>query len=169
MNFVKLIEQAESSSFKLWTLNFLLHRFIPFNKPHGLRISKINKEQVEVFIPYKKKNLNHIKGLHACVLATAAEYSSGLLLLYKIGSKDYRIIMESLKVEYHYQAKMEALATFEISDSEFNETVMKPLKKEGKVFKQCVIKLFDKEGNHLCTAYTNWQIKAWKAVKTTLS
>ncbi len=169
MNFVKLIEQAEGSRFKLRVLNFLLHRYIPFNKPHGLKLTKINKEKVEVSIPFKKKNLNHIKGLHACVLATAAEYSSGLLLLYKIGSKDYRIIMESLRVEYHYQAKMEATATFEITDSEFHETVLTPLNNKGIVFKECIIKLHDKSGNHLCTAYTNWQIKAWKSVKTTLS
>ena len=168
MDFNKLIKKAEHSSFNLWLLNFLLHRFIPFNKPHGLKIIKISKEEVQVKIPHKKNNLNHIKGLHACVLATAAEYSSGLLLLYKIGSKDYRIIMESLKVDYHYQAKMEAVASFSIKEEEFESTVLKPLEMKGKVFKQCTIELHDIKGNHLCTAATNWQIKSWKSVKTKL-
>ena len=168
MDFNKLIEKAKKSSFNLWLLNVILHRFIPFNKPHGLIIVKISNEEVQVKVPYKKSNLNHIKGLHACVLATAAEYSSGLLLLYKIGSKDYRIIMESMTVEYHYQAKMAAIASFSISEEEFNSTVLNPLTKDGKVQKQCIIKLHDIKENHLCTAYTNWQIKEWNSVKTKL-
>lgn len=169
MDFNKLIEKAQKSSINLWLLNFILHRFIPFNKPHGLKILKISLDEVQVKVPYKRANLNHIKGLHACVLATAAEYSSGLLLLYKIGSKDYRIIMESMQVDYHYQAKMEAIASFSINEEDFQSTVLAPLKKDKKVQKQCIIKLHDIKGNLLCTASTNWHIKAWDAVKTKLN
>lgn len=166
MNFEKLIKSAETSSFGLWKLNFLLHRFIPFNKPHGLKIKTISKHQVQVILPYQKSNLNHIKGLHACSLATAAEYASGLLLLYKLGIKEYRIIMESIDVNYHYQGKSTATAIYELRNEVFKNEILDILKKEGKVIKLCEIEVFDQEKNKLCTVRTKWQIKNWNQVKT---
>ena len=166
MDFNRLINQAQHSKFALWKLNFLLKRFIPFNKPHGLTVVTLLPNKVQVKMPYKKNNLNHIRGLHACGLATAAEYASGLLLLYKLGIKEYRIIMESIQVSYTYQGKSDAIATFELSDEAFKQSVVSTLEKEGKVFKSCTILVHDKEGNLLCEATTNWQIKSWKHVKT---
>src|SRR5690606_9167838 len=116
MDFNKLIKHAQNSKFGLWKLNFLLQRFIPFNRPHGIKIVSLNPNRVEVNIPYKKKNLNHIKGLHACGLATAAEFSSGFLLLSRLGMENYRLIMQSLEVEYFYQGKKNATAVYEISE-----------------------------------------------------
>ncbi len=166
MNFNSIISSAQKSKFGLWKFNFLLHRMIPFNKPHQLKVWTIESNKVVVKIPYFKKNLNHIKGLHACVLATAAEYSSGLLLLSRLGFKDYRIIMESMDLKYLYQGKMEAFATYEITDKEINEKIIDPLKTEGSVYFQCIISVKDKKGNELCSAKTNWQIKSWNKVKT---
>jgi len=117
-------------------------------------------------LPYKKSNLNHLKGLHACAMATAAEYASGLLLLYKSGLGKYRIIMESLQVSYHYQGRTNATATFEMNDQTFQDTVLIPLEKNGVVYVKCNIPLKDKEGNLLCEVSTNWQIKQWDNVKT---
>jgi len=166
MDFNKLIEKASQSKWGMWKLNFLLQRFIPFNKPHGLKVILLSKNEVKVLLPYKKNNLNHIKGLHACGLATAAEYASGLLLLYKLGSKEYRIIMESINVEYKYQGKMNGIASFDISDEDFQNEVYKPIEKEELVYKKCLIKVHDEKGNLLCNATTNWQIKKWDKVKT---
>ena len=166
MDFNKLLLKARSSKFGMWKLNFLLQRFIPFNKPHDLVVLKVEQNIVQVKMPYRKSNLNHIKGLHACGLATAAEYSSGLLLLSRLGMKKYRIIMESIEVKYFYQGKSDAIATFEMSDEDYNTTVMEPIAKEGIAYKVCTIHLHDKENNLLCTAKTNWQIKSWKDVKT---
>lgn len=166
MDFHKLVDHAQSSSFGRWKLNFLLQRFIPFNKPHNLKVISISNKEVEVKVPYKRNNFNHIKGLHACVLATASEFSSGLLLLYKLDFKKYRIIMKSLQVEYHYQGKGDAIATFSINDEDFIEKVKTPLQENGEVYIDCEIKCRDEKGNHLCTAITNWQIKSWEKVKT---
>ena len=88
MQIEQIIQNAENSSFGLWWLNFLLARLIPFNKPHSIKVIKISKSEIQTNIPYKKKNLNHIKGIHACGLATAAEFASGLLLLYNLGFKE---------------------------------------------------------------------------------
>ncbi len=169
MNFIALLEKAQTSKWGMWKLNFLLQRFIPFNKPHGLKIISIDLNEVKVMLPYKKNNLNHLKGLHACSLATAAEYASGLLLLYRLDVKNYRIIMESIKVEYKYQGKSDAIATFSISDEEFKSTVLEPVEKEGAIYKKCNIKVRDQEENLLCEVTTNWQIKSWKKVKTKLN
>ena len=169
MDFKRLIESAQQSKWGKWKLNFLLKRFIPFNKPHDLTIVELSPHKVQVKLPYRKSNLNHIKGLHACGLATAAEYASGFLLLNKLGMQGYRLIMESLEVSYKYQGKSDGIATFELSDEEFQETVLTPIQQEGVVYKSCTIHVHDKEGNLLCEAKTNWQIKSWDKVKTKMN
>ena len=166
MDFNKLLEKARASKFGMWKLNFLLQRFIPFNRPHGFEVLRVEKNKVQVLMPYETSNLNHIKGLHACGLATAAEYSSGLLLLSRLGMKKYRIIMESIEVKYFYQGKTDAIATFEMSDDEYQSTVLDPFIQDGIAYKVCTIHLHDTSENLICTAKTNWQIKSWKDVKT---
>lgn len=110
--------------------------------------------------------MNHIRGIHACGLATAAEFTSGLVLLMHLNAKDYRLIMESIEVKYHYQAKMQAFAKFKMSAEEVSDKILKPLQTEERVYVRCEIPVHDEEGNHLCTGYTNWQIKEWAKVKT---
>ena len=168
MNIDKLIASAKTSKWGKIKLNFLLQRFIPFNRPHGLKVVDISDEKVRVKIPYWRINQNHLKGIHACCLATAAEYCSGFLLLHKLGMKNYRLIMESMEVSYKYQGKTEAFATFIIDESDFQENILKPLKQDGVVFKKCTIEVHDKNQNLLCVATTNWQIKTWSKVKTKL-
>jgi hypothetical protein len=168
LDLTKHIVAAKQSNFGLWKLNFIMHRGIPFNKPHNIRIIEIGEDHVKVRIPYKRWNLNHIKGIHACGLATAAEYSSGFMLLTKLGFKKYRIIMESMEMKYHYQAKMTAIATFKIDDAWLKEHVFDKLAEEGVAYAKCEILVHDTEGNHVCTGYTNWQIKEWSKVKTKL-
>jgi len=166
MNLNSLIESFSTSSFARWRLNFILHRVIPFNKPHNLKVLKINKEEVKVLLPYKKSNLNHIKGLHACAQTTAAEYSSGLWLLHRLGMKKYRIIMKELNAVYHYQAKADAIASFGMSEEVLKSKVLDPVERDGKVEVHCKIELKGKDGTHFSTVTTIWQIKSWDQVKT---
>jgi acyl-coenzyme A thioesterase PaaI-like protein len=168
MNFEKYIANAKASSFGLWKLNFGLGFMIPFNKPHRIKIKTIEDDKVTTIIPYRKKNFNHIKGIHACGMATAAEFASGFLLLTKLGAKKYRLIMQSLEMEYLYQAKTDIVAEFELSSSWLNENVIGPLEKEDVVMVKCEIKLYDTNRNHVATGFTNWQIKDWAKVKTKL-
>lgn len=168
MNFEKYISNAKSSSFGLWKLNMGLGYMIPFNKPHRIKVKKLEDDKVTTIIPYKRRNFNHIKGVHACGMATAAEFASGLLLLTKLNAKKYRLIMESLEMKYMYQAKTDIFAEFELTDAWINEKVIDPLKTSEKVMVQCQIKLFDTDNNHVATGRTNWQIKDWEKVKTKL-
>ncbi|MEN8839188.1 MAG: DUF4442 domain-containing protein [Flavobacteriales bacterium] len=165
MDFNKIVENAKTSSFGMWKLNFGLHRFIPFNKPHGIKISQITDDSFSTIIPKRKVNHNHIKGIHACGMATCAEFCTGLVLLYKLGMKDYRLIMESLEIKFHYQAKSDVTAHYEFLDSEVKE-IKSILEKEGVTYKKCEVKLHDAQKNHVATCYTNWQIKDWKKVRT---
>ncbi len=100
MNPTKYIEKASQSAFYLWLLNMGLQRAVPFNKPHRFRIQKIEKGKVEIKLPFIRKNQNHIKGLHACSMATLAEYSTGLTLLSCLDPKKYRLIMQKIEMEY---------------------------------------------------------------------
>lgn len=166
MNFEKYIQAAKTSRFGLWKLNFGLFRIIPFNKPHGIKISKLTDTNIETSIKYKRSNLNHIKGVHACGLATTAEFASGFLLLTKLNPKKYRLIMESISMTYHYQAKSDVVAKFSLTEDWLNENILTPLKETNVVFIKCQIDLYDTENNHISTGFTNWQIKDWSAVKT---
>jgi acyl-coenzyme A thioesterase PaaI-like protein len=166
MNIGKMIGAARTTSWGLWKLNFVLLRGVPFNRPHSIRLIKVDADEVQARIPYKRKNLNHIKGIHACGLATACEYTSGFLLLSELGVKKYRVIMESLEMKYHYQAKKAAIATFKLSAEELKATVIDPLEKEDSIYLRCEINCHDEDGNHLCTGHTNWQVKRWDKVKT---
>ncbi len=163
-----LIEGAHRGGFGLKKLNVVLRRGIPFNRPHRIRLLKVDKDEVQALIPYRKKNRNHIKGIHACGLATVCEFSSGMLLLRRLGVKEYRLIMESMEMTYHYQAKMDAIATFKLSDDAFKTQVLDPLEKADRVHIRCQVECYDTAGNHLCTGCIRWQIKPWNKVKTKL-
>ncbi|MGJ3234953.1 DUF4442 domain-containing protein [Marivirga sp.] len=168
MNLTSIVNKAQHSRFYLWLLNQGLSRMIPFNKPHGFKIIKISEDKIQTKLPYKKRNLNHIKGIHACAMATISEYTTGLMILYKLDVKKYRIIMQKLEMDYHFQAKMDAFAEFSIDDHWVKNEVERPLETEEAVVIPCEIKLYDKNNNHLSTGKIYWQIKAWDKVKTKL-
>ncbi len=166
VNFHQLIIRARTSSFWLWVLNQSLQKVVPFNQPHRIRVTNITDYGIRAQIPMRRNNLNHIKGIHACGLATVAEFTSGLVLLRRLDSKNFRLIMESIEVKYHYQAKSTATASFELSDERLNQEILSPLKTADSVYIQCEIVVADQQGKHVCTAYTNWQIKPWSKVRT---
>lgn len=162
------LHRAQKSRFWLWVLNKGLHRLIPFNAPHNIRITEIGERGIKATIPYKRSNLNHIRGVHACGLATVAEFTSGLVLLRNLNPSDYRLIMESIEVKYHFQAKTAATAAFEITEARVQNEIIEPLKTNDAVYVRCEIPVSDTAANLLCTVYTNWQIKKWSKVKTKL-
>lgn len=121
---------------------------------------------ISVRIPYWRINRNHIKGIHACALATAAEYCSGLALLEHLDAKKFRLIMKSLHMDYHYQAKADAHAVFAPSAEEIVAQVIEPLRNSDAVLYTAHVELHDVKGNHLATGLITWQVKAWEKVRT---
>jgi len=139
---------------------------IPFNKPHGFKISELGDDHVKVRIPYKRINFNHIKGIHACALATASEYSTGLVLLNKLNPKKYRIIMQKMEMNYHYQGKMDVIVSYSVKDDWLTTNVRTPLEQHDAVVIDCEVQSHDIQGNHLTTGHIFWQVKSWDKVKT---
>ena len=164
----KILEKAKHSSFYLKVLNWSLARMIPFNKPHGFKIFEIEDFRLKILIPYRKSNFNHIRGLHACALATISEFATGFLLLSNLDIKKYRLIMQRLEMDYHYQGKMDAFAEFIISKEWLQENIVNPLQTQEAVVVPCEVKIHDSKGNHLTTGKVFWQIKSWSKVKTKL-
>lgn len=162
----KIIEKAKKSPFYRSLLNFSLNRMIPFNKPHGFLVAEIGDYHLKTKIPYKTRNFNHIRGLHACALATLSEFTTGFLLVTKLDAKKYRLIMQKLEMNYHYQGKMDAFAEFKISEDWLSEKIYETLKTAEAVVVVCEVKIHDVNGNHLTTGLVHWQIKEWNKVKT---
>lgn len=164
--FTNIIQKAKTSKLHLRLLNLGIKQMIPFNKPHGFKVLEIGDNHLLTYAPYKKSNFNHIKGIHACALATLSELTTGLLLMSRLDSASYRIIMQSFQVEYLYQAKKSVTAHYEISDEWLNAEVITPLQTQDSVTIPCPVEIKDEDGNVITKAVINWQIKAWSKVRT---
>jgi acyl-coenzyme A thioesterase PaaI-like protein len=166
LNPTLLIEKAKTSHLYLRFLNWGLYRMIPFNAPHGFEIAEIKDWEVKTVLPYIRKNLNHINGIHACALATVSEFTSGFMLITKLPSTRYRLILQRLEMEYHYQGKMRSYGTFKISQEWLNTNILVPLQTQDSIVVPCDVHIHDSKGNHLSTGKVFWQIKEWSKVKT---
>lgn len=164
--FQRIIEKAKTSSFQRWILNKFMGKFVPFNGPHKFFIKTITDDGFEIGMPYIRKNMNHLKGIHACGLATLCELTAGLTLMRKLGFKNYRLIMQTLEMEYFFQAKMSVMVKFELTEDWINKEVKSVLEKEDSTFVLLKVDTYDEANNHICTGTTKWQIKKWNAVKT---
>ena len=169
MNTTQIVDKAKNSAFYRWLLNLGVTRMIPFNKPHGFKILEISDTKIVTMLPYKKLNFNHIKGLHACAMATLSEFTTGFLMISRLDPKKYRIILKTLEMEYHYQGKMDGTGTFELNDEWLQTHVYTPLESADSTVVVCEIKIHDTEGHHLTTGKVHWQVKSWDKVKTKLN
>ncbi len=162
---MQLMQQAQHSKFKLWLLNRGALRMIPFNNQHGFIINKITPESIETKAPYQKRNFNHLRGIHACGLATIGELSAGMLLLMVFNPSKYRVIMSHLEVDYHYQAKMPVRSIAEMKADE-QQQLLQQLDSGEVILKEMHSNLYDDDKNHIATVKTTWQLKPWSKVKT---
>ncbi len=166
MNPAKIVEKAKTSAFYLWLLNWSFTRMIPFNRPHGFKIIEIGDYHVRTMIPYKTRNLNHLKGLHACALATITEITGGFIFVMKLDPTKYRIILKKLEINYLYQGKTDAFGEFRISEEWISKNVIEPLKENESVEVVSEVNIVDAQGKQLTNGRTIWQIKDWTKVKT---
>jgi acyl-coenzyme A thioesterase PaaI-like protein len=98
LNVDKILEKAKHSAFWLWVLNMAHPYQVPFNRPHKFAIVDFSDNRLKVRIPYRRSNLNHIRGLHACALATVSEFTTGFLLLSRLDGTRYRLIMQRIEM-----------------------------------------------------------------------
>ena len=158
--------RAQTSSFFRWLLNMQLFRMIPFNRPHRFTVHRMSEWSVTTRLPYRKVNFNHIRGLHACALATITEFTSGLLLVRHLDQRKFRLILKRLEMDYHYQGKMDAFGTFTISPEWLEHHITGPLSSAEAVVVPCTVEIRDEKNNLLTTGICHWQVKAWSKVRT---
>jgi acyl-coenzyme A thioesterase PaaI-like protein len=162
-----LIEKAAHSSFYLWLLNRVLWWKIPFNAPHAIRIVKVDVDGLILSLPFKRKNKNHINGIHALALATVCEYATGLQLSRILDTNNFRLILREIKMEYLWQAKMDVKVKFSYTSKESEEEILKPLQHgEKAVVKTLHAEVVNNAGEKIANGFITWQIKNWKDVKT---
>ena len=163
---MRFVERAKTSGFYLWLLNRVFERMVPFNLSHRFRIVEIGAQHVKTYLPYRRSNLNHVKGLHACALATLTELTSGFLLAARLDPKKFRLILKRLEIDYLYQGKMDAVCEFRLTDDLLRDTITGPLQSiESTVF-VAEVNIFDLKGNQLTAGKAHWQIKDWSKVRT---
>lgn len=164
--FLYLAARARNSLFWRTVFSFLLNRMIPFNRSHKFKIVTIGDEVVRTTAPYRRSNHNHIRGIHACALATVAEFSAGLLLMQNFGPKNYRLIMSRMEIEYKYQAKTAVISECRLSADRIDKEIIQPLQREPVVDIVLESRVTDMDENLVAVAHTTWQIKRWDKVKT---
>lgn len=161
----KFIQQSAHSHRTLWLLNFFMSFLVPFNRPHRFKICAVNKDYAETFAPYRRRNFNHVRGIHACALATVGELSAGLLLMYHFPPEQFRVIMSRMQIDYHYQAKKDVRARATMTESEI-DALKKMLNDSGKPQQTITTIIKDTSDALIATVATTWQIKSWSAVNT---
>ncbi len=162
----KLTARAKGSRHWLWLLNLLLGRLIPFNRPHGFRILALGEDFLRTTAPYCRKNHNHLRGIHACAIATIAEFSGGFLLLSRLDPQKYRLIMSRIEVDYVYQAKEAIISESRLAAETMKKEILDPLKEQEAVTFRIESRIADISGNQVAQAFTTWQIKRWERVRT---
>jgi acyl-coenzyme A thioesterase PaaI-like protein len=160
-----IAHKAKQSSFYLWLLNRVLWRVIPFNRNHKVTIESLSDTGVMILLPYKKSNQNHLKGMHACALATLCEYACGIGLMTTLDPKQYRIILKDIKLNYHAQAKSEVRASFQITPTQLEQEIVIPLQHHGLTTQTYTVQAFDRHQKLICTGEVTWQLKRWDKVR----
>lgn len=160
---VKLLDKASRSKFMLWVLNRVLWKMIPFNAGHKLKVIKIEESSLTICLPYRNSNLNHLKGIHACALATVCEYVSGLQIARLVNPSKFRLIMKELKMDYQFQGKTDIHVKYQLSQIDFNAFLENI---QDKAFFPVTVQAFDLSQNLICEASIIWQVKKWESVKT---
>lgn len=161
-----LLLKAQTSPFYLWLLNRLLGRLVPFNRPHGFAIERIEADRIVTRAANRRINQNHIRGIHACAIATIAEFSSGLALLSMLDPTRYRLIMARLEIEYLFQARMEILATTVLDARQVQQEILERLLDGDAVSFTQETLVEDRQGHTVARAHITWQIKPWAKVST---
>lgn len=153
------------SSFGLMVLNQAVRFMVPFNAPHGFRILKLADEEVQIQLPFKRKNLNHVKGIHAAALVTLGEFCAGLSLMKALPISKYRVILSKLSAEYLYQAKTNVTGNISISPEQIAK-IKSEMISNGKTNIDLETVITDQNQNIVSKVQTTWQIKSWEQVKT---
>ena len=156
---LKEARRGRTGLFSRW-----MQEVVPFNRPHRLRILQLSEGSCTVELPKRRRNLNHLGTMHACAMATAAEYASGLCLLHAFGIEDVRLIMSHMEVSYTRRAQTSCTARAGCS-AEDVEALRKVIQKEGRAPLTLTSVVCDAEGQEVARAEIQWHLKGLGATK----
>jgi acyl-coenzyme A thioesterase PaaI-like protein len=139
----------------------LMQEVIPFNRPHRLTVESLSNDACEVALPWRRRNLNHVGTMHACALATAAEYASGICVLSAIGVGTVRLVMAELKMQYGRRAETACVARATMS-AEVLADVQTKLAQEGRGAFDLYSVVRDARGEVVAEAHITWHVKSLK-------
>ncbi|MEY3010856.1 MAG: hypothetical protein RLZZ314_1498 [Bacteroidota bacterium] len=136
----------------------LLQEVIPFNRPHRLRVETLSDQSCTIFLPFRRRNKNHLGTMHACAIATASEYAAGMCVLATLGVGGFRLIMSDLHVSYvrRGETDCQATATF---PGDVKQGMMRSLDTEGKAQFDMVSEVSDVKGQTVARAVVTWHVK----------
>lgn len=161
----QLFDKAGKSAFWLWLTNIILWYKIPFNAPHSIKITEIGDASVRLLLPFKRKNRNHVNSMHACALATACEYVTGLQLGRFLNDKEFRLILSEIKMIYVKQARTDVTVVFTLPDTQVTD-IKNTLDNESSAIRTLEAELLNTAGEIVCRGMVTWQIKKWSAVRS---
>ena len=156
------LKRAKSG--KPWVFSRIMQEVIPFNRPHGISVVELSPEKCKVYLPNKRKNKNHLGTMHACAIATAAEYVSGLNVLQAFDMKQYRLIMSRLEVDYLRRPDGYCYTESMISSPQMSQ-INSELEGEGVSKFSLVSIVTDCNHEKIAEATIHWQVKSWQKVR----
>lgn len=159
----RLLDKAIDSG-KFGKINWVLNRGVPFNIAHGIKLTSISRSSVSASLPYKRKNLNHLKGIHACALCLLGEFPAGILLISKFSFKEYRLILSDLSAEYLKQGRTHLKAVATWPEGLISKEIRDFLEKDDSYTLQLHTRITDTDDDEVARVTTTWQLKSWDKV-----
>lgn len=155
----QIFEKARRSSWGLFLLNQAFFWKLPFNRPHGIRIIEVEEVGLTAVLPFRRNNLNHLGTLHACALATLAEFTAGTELWRRLEQKGFRLVMQSLHMTYTAKATETVFAQFGAQMSkEETEALERQLQEKQKASYEAIVVVRTKDGKEVAVGTSQWYL-----------
>jgi hypothetical protein len=153
----QIFEKARTSAWGLFLLNQAFFWKLPFNRPHGIRILSVDETGLTTVLPFRRNNLNHLGTMHACALATLAEFTAGTELWRRLEQKGFRLVLQSLHMTYIAKATEAVYARFgDEMGNDLTENLINQLQKNKKASFEATVVLLTKEGKELALGTSHW-------------
>lgn len=154
---------SKAQSGKPWLFGRIMQEVIPFNRPHRISVLEVSAKGCKVFLPDRRRNRNHLGTMHACAIATAAEYVSGLNVVEACDMSEFRLIMSKIVVDYIRRPNGSCIAESSLSKSDLN-LINKRLDAEGVAKFSMLSTVTDSKNETVAKATIHWQVKSWEKV-----
>jgi acyl-coenzyme A thioesterase PaaI-like protein len=132
--------------------SLLLGRVVPFAGRAGIVVREMSSERVVVHIPNARPAQNHIRGVHACAMALAAESATGYVVGMTVPDSAIPLV-KSLKLDYVRRCKGGITATATLSPEDVQR-----IRTEAKGSVTVPVSLVDDAGGEpvVCEAVWAW-------------